>query len=111
MAPGRHVEVEPALPELRPVALISDAPVHRVDEDDRAALVVGPRPAEVALALGRTVVDRDEEATAGRLPRERDEPIPRRVAVPCRLSFPEAPLAVARLRPSQTREQPAVERL
>ena len=93
------------------IGAIVDGRTRRVSEAHGATVYSIEREPDIALALMIGVVHGHEHAAAGTLPRERHEAVPRPVAVPRRHTFEQAPIALAKGRPAQNREQPIVEQL
>src|SRR2546430_1240691 len=108
VAPGPHVQVEPARREVVAVALVRRGRIHEIAQQQPVSLQVRVGQAHVALAPRRAVVDGAEQPAAAAVPGKRDEALPGGIAVPRGPRVEERPVAVPYLRPSHACEEATV---
>src|SRR5262249_49811970 len=108
IAPGRHVQVEPALRELVALAIVPRGRAHQVAQLYLAPRQVRRRQAHVALSLRRAVVDGGEQPASAAVPGKRDEALPRGIAIPGGPRFEERPVPVSYFRAPQACEEATV---
>src|SRR4030095_466159 len=108
IAPGRHVQIEPAPGELVAVAIVHRGRAHQVAQLQLTPRQVRVGYAHVALPLRRAVVDGGEEPAAAPVPGKRDEALPRGIALPRGPRLEEPPVAVSNLRAPQACEEATV---
>src|SRR4030095_3627487 len=101
VAPGRHVQVEPASGELVALAIVHRGRVHQVTQLQLTPRQIRVGCPDVPLPLRRPVVAGREEPAAAPVPGKRDEALPRGIALPRGPRFEERPVAVADFRAPQ----------
>src|SRR5882762_2985592 len=108
--PGWKIEIDAAVAEVVAVRLVRRDRVHEVTQVDSTSRQVFVGQPDIALSLRRAVVGDDEQPPARARPDERDEALPRGIALPRGLSVAEPPVAVAHLRTTHAGKEAVVVR-
>src|SRR6185295_12295952 len=108
VAPGRHVQVEPAPRELVAGAIVHRGRAHQVAQLERPPRQVPEGQPHVALSLRRAVVDGAKQPAAAAVPGKRDEALPSEIAVPRGPRIEKSPVAVSNLWSPQACEEATV---